>query len=99
MLADAELLDKMFVPLCMTAEFLKLDGQDEIVYRFGELNSLKDDITGKEVYAFSGQTQTLLFDNVDVSTIANHFNFEPTNKFTQFLDVGMEDVLVTMSCA
>ena len=97
-LADVEILDKMFVPLCMTAEFKQLDGQEEIIYRLGELNSLKDDVTGKEVFAFSGQSMTLLFDNLDVPTIANQYSFSPSNKFTQFLDLGIEDTLVTMTC-
>ena len=97
-LADVEILDKMFVPLCMTAEFKQLDGQDEIIYRLGELNSLKDDVTGKEVFAFSGISTTLLFDNLDVPTIANQYSFSPSNKFTQFLDLGIEDTLVTMTC-
>ena len=70
-LVDNEIIDKMFVPLCMTAEFIQIEGQDELIYRVGELNSLKDDVTGKEVFAFSGQTMTLLFDNLDVPTIAN----------------------------
>ena len=97
-LADVEILDKMFVPLCMTAEFKQLDGQEEIIYRLGELNSLKDDVTGKEVFAFSGQSMTLLYDNLDVPTIANQYSFSPSNKFTQFLDLGIEDTLVTMTC-
>ena len=55
----------------MTAEFKQLEGQEELIYRLGELHSLKDDVTGNEVFAFSGQSMTLLFDNLDVPTIAN----------------------------
>ena len=45
---------------------------------------------------------TLLFDNLDVPTIANQFSYQPTNKFTQFIDVGIPEwkdkILVTMTC-
>ena len=43
-LVDEEVLKRMFVPLCMIAEFEQLDGQEEIVMRVGELHSLKDDV-------------------------------------------------------
>lgn len=97
-LVDSEILERMFVPLCMTAEFAQLDGQEELVMRVGELHSLKDDVANKEVFAFSGQTMTLLFDNIEVPTIANQYSFSPSNKFSQFLDLGIPDVLVTMTC-
>ena len=64
----------------------------------GELHSLKDDTTGTEVFAYSGQTMTLLFDNTEVPFIANQYSYAPTNKFTQFLEVGIPDVMVTMTC-
>lgn len=99
-LVDAEMLNRNYVPQCMSAEIFTLDGQDsdELIFRVGELHQLKDEETGKEVDVYSGQTMTLLFDNMEVPEIANQYSYQPTNKFTQFLDVGLEDVMVTMTC-
>ena len=41
---------------------------------------------------------SLLFDNLEVPTIANQYSYSPSSKFTQFLEVGIADVLVTMTC-
>lgn len=101
-LVDAEMLNRNYVPQCMSAEFFQLDGMtEEIVFRVGELHSLKDDMSSKEIFAYSGQTMTLLFDNMEVPTIANQYSYQPTNKFTQFLELDLPtftDVLVTMTC-
>jgi hypothetical protein len=97
-LVDAEMLQRNYVPQCMSAEFFQLAEDENLVFRVGELHSLKDDVTDKEVFAFSGQTMTLLFDNTEVPFIANQYSYAPTNKFTQFIDVGIDDTLVTMTC-
>lgn len=98
-LVDAEMLQRNYVPQCMSAEIFKLDEADEsLVFRLGELTSLKDDVTDTEVFAYSGQTMTLLFDNTEVPFIANQYSYSPTNKFTQFIEVGIPDVMVTMTC-
>jgi hypothetical protein len=101
-LVDSAMLQRTYVPQCMTAEFFKLNGGEELVFRVGELHQLKDEMANKDIWAYSGQTQTLLFDNMEVPTIANQYSYQPTNKFTQFLDLGIpewkDNVLVTMTC-
>ena len=98
-LVDAEMLQRSYTPQCMSAELFKIDPADEsIVFRVGELHSLKDDVTGSEVFAYSGQTMTLLFDNTEVPFIANQYSYSPSNKFTQFIDVGIPETMVTMTC-
>ncbi len=98
-LVDIEMVQRSYIPQCMSAEFFKLDTADEtLVFRVGELHSLKDDVTNSEVFAYSGQTMTLLFDNTEVPYIANQYSYAPTNKFTQFIEVGIPELLVTMTC-
>ena len=98
-LVDAEMLQRNYIPQCMSAEFFQLDTSDEtLVFRVGELHSLKDDVTGSEVFAYSGQTMTLLFDNTEVPFIANQYSYTPSNKFTQFIDLGIPETMVTMTC-
>ena len=41
-LVDAEMLNRDYVPQCMTAEFFKIDDRDEMVFRVGEMHRLKD---------------------------------------------------------
>lgn len=98
-LVDVEMVQRSYIPQCMSAEFFKLDTADEtLIFRVGELHSLKDDVTNSEVFAYSGQTMTLLFDNTEVPFIANQYSYAPTNKFTQFIEVGIPEVMVTMTC-
>ena len=95
-LVDQEMLNRAYIPQCMTAEFSKLG--NEFVFRVGEVHTLVDEMTDDKVLAYSGQTITLLFDNTVVPTIANQYSYGSTNKFTQFIDVGIENALVTMTC-
>jgi hypothetical protein len=55
-LVDAAMLERTYVPQCMSAEFFKLDGAEDLIFRVGELHQLKDEVANKDIWAFSGQT-------------------------------------------